>query len=343
MAQNEYTTNRKYRHLTREKRAQIEVLLQLKLSKSRIAREVGIARSTLYNELARGTVQQLGRNLEPYTRYFGDSGQRVYEHRRRNSHCPIKLPKAKKFVSFAVKQILTKHLAPDTICGLAKEKGCFTEMVCSKTLYNYIERGLLKARNIDLTLKVKRKQHRKGHPQHKRLYGLSIEARPQVVNQREEFGHWEIDTVVGRRESQSVLLTLDERTTRFRHIIKIPGRSTQAVEQGLKTLRELYGEQFSQVFRSITSDNGSEFASLPQLLPTIPIYYAHPYSAYERGLNEKQNSLIRRFLPKGRSFDVVTDEQIREIQDWINQLPRKSFHYRSPEELFQTVLPDLAI
>ena len=172
-------------------------------------------------------------------------------------------------------------------------------MVCSKTLYNYIERGLLKARNIDLTLKVRRKQHRKGHPQHKRLYGLSIEARPQVVNRREEFGHWEIDTVVGRKESQSVLLTLDERTTRFRLIIKIPGRSTQAVEQGLKMLRELYGERFSQVFRSITSDNGSEFASLPQLLPTIPIYYAHPYSAYERGLNEKQNSLIRRFLPKG--------------------------------------------
>ena len=81
--------NRTYRHLTREKRAQIEVLLQLKLSKSRIAREVGIARSTLYNELARGTVQQLGQNPEPYTRYFGDSGQRVYEHRRRNSHCPI--------------------------------------------------------------------------------------------------------------------------------------------------------------------------------------------------------------------------------------------------------------
>ena len=170
----------------------------------------------------------------------------------------MKLVKAKKFVSFAVKQILTKHLAPDTICGLAKEKGCFTELVCSKTLYNYIERGLLKARNIDLTLKVKRKQHRKGHPQHKRLYGLSIEARPQVVNQREEFGHWEIDTVVGR--------------------------STQAVEQGVKALRELYGERFSQVFRSIT-------------IPTIPIYYAHPYSAYERGLNEKQNSLIRRFLP----------------------------------------------
>ena len=77
--------------------------------------------------------------------------------------------------------------------------------------------------------------------------------------------------MVGRRKSRSVLLTM-------------PGRSTQAVEQGGKALRELYGERFSQVFRSTT-------------IPTIPIYYAHPYSAYERGLNEKQNSLIRRFLP----------------------------------------------
>ena len=136
MAQKEYTTKRTYRHLTREKRAQIEVLLQLKLPNSRIAREVGIARSTLYNELARGTVQQLGRDLKPYTRYFGDTGQCVYENRRRNSHCPMKLLKAEKFVSFAVEQILTKHLAPDVICGLAKEKGCFTEMICSKTLYN---------------------------------------------------------------------------------------------------------------------------------------------------------------------------------------------------------------
>ena len=99
MARNEYTTNRKYRHLTREKRAQIEVL--------------------------RGTVQKFGRNPEPYTRYFGDSGQRVHEHRRRNSHCPLKPAKAKKFVSFAAKQILTKHPTPDMICRLAREKSCF--------------------------------------------------------------------------------------------------------------------------------------------------------------------------------------------------------------------------
>ena len=178
---------------------------------------------------------------------------------------------------------------------------------------------------------------------HKRLYGLSIAERPEVINRREEFGHWEIDTVVGRKDSKAVLLTLDERSTRFRYIIKITGRSMSAVEEGIKALRKLYGKVFDSVFRSITSDNGSEFASLPQLLPGLPVYYAHPYSAYERGLNEKQNSLIRRFLPKGSSFDRVSADKILEIQNWINRLPRKSFAYASPEELFSAVLLDFAI
>ena len=140
-----------------------------------------------------------------------------------------------------------------------------------------------------------------------------------------------------------MLLTLDERTTRYRHIIKISSRSAKAVEEGIRQLQVSYGERFQSVFRSITSDNGSEFTSLPQLLPSTPIYYAHPYSAYERGLNEKQNSLIRRFFPKGRSLDGVSPDAIQRVQDWINRMPRKSFSYASATELFQTVLFDIAI
>lgn len=344
MAQIEYTTKkRSYHHLTREKRAQIEILLRHKVPKSQIAREVGIARSTLYNELNRGTVEQLDSSLRTYNRYFGDAGQRVYEERRKNSRPPMKMVKASAFLDFAVEQILTEKFSPDTICGIARAKYSFQETVCAKTLYRYIDLGLLKVRNIDLLLKVKRKQRCKGHRKHKRLYGLSISERPDTINQRKTFGHWEIDTVVGRKGSKAVLLTLDERSTKFRHIIKIPEKSAQAVEQGIQTLRTLYGKHFDVVFRSITSDNGSEFASLPQLLPSTPIYYAHPYSAYERGLNEKQNSLIRRFLPKGCSFDPISSGGFHKIQNWINRLPRKSFHYASPEEVFHSVLLDLAI
>ena len=344
MAQKEYSTKRKgFQHLTSEKRAQIEILMRMKVPKSQIAREVGISRSTLYNELARGTVVQMDSERRMYQRYFADAGQRVYEVHRQNSRPPLKLLKAYEFVAYAEKQMLEEKLAPDTICGAARRNGSFPTTVCAKTLYNYIDQCLLKVRNIDLLLKVKRRPAKKGHCPHKHLVGLSIDERPEVINSREEFGHWEIDTVVGTKDSSEVLLTLDERTTRYRHIIKISSRSAKAVEEGIRQLQASYGERFRSVFRSITSDNGSEFTSLPQLLPSTPIYYAHPYSAYERGLNEKQNSLIRRFFPKGRSLDGVSPDAIQRVQDWINRMPRKSFSYASATELFQTVLFDIAI
>ena len=295
MAQKEYSTKgRKFQHLTAEKRALIEVLLRVKMPKSEIARIVGIARSTLYNELARGSVVQLDSELRQHTRYFWDAGQRVYAEHRRNSRPPLKLAKAHAFLSYAEQQMLEEKLGPATVCGAARRSGMFQEMVCAKTLYNYIDQRLLKVRNIDLLLKVKRRQSTHQAKQPRRLFGMSIEERPEVVNNREEFGHWEIDTVVGKKDSAAVLLTLDERTTKFRHIMKISNRSSEAVKQGIMQLRSLYGDRFNAVFRSITSDNGSEFASLPQILPDTPIYYAHPYSSYERGLNEKQNALIRR-------------------------------------------------
>lgn len=112
---------------------------------------------------------------------------------------------------------------------------------------------------------------------------------------------------------------------------------------GCAGARAQYGERFPRVFRSITSDNGSEFAALPEQLPETTIYYAHPYSSYERGLNEKQNSLIRRFFPKGRSLDGVPPDAVQRVQDWVNLFPRKAFRYASPDSLFRTVLFDIAI
>ena len=108
-----------------------------------------------------------------------------------------------------------------------------------------------------------------------------------------------------------MLLSLDERLTRKRHLIKIPSRSSDAVHVGLEKIAKLYGESFETVFNSITSDNGSEFVDLGRYLPkSTKVYYAHPYSSYERGTNEKKNSLVRRFFPKGKSLDNITDEQV---------------------------------
>ncbi len=344
MSQNNYTAKRKeFKHLTKEKRAQIEILLRQGVPKTEIARAVGISRSTLYNELNRGTVDQLDSELRHCRRYFWDIGQRVYEEHRRNSRPCLKFAKAFDFLQYAEDQMLRHKLSPDAVCGRAKREGLFRETVCTKTLYNYIDQNLLKVKNIDLLLKVKRKVKCDRERQKKCQYGMNIHERPEIIETREEFGHWEIDTVVGNKETSSVLLTLDERQTRRRHMVKIPSRTAAAVREGMEKIATLYGSSFSSVFKTITSDNGAEFAKLSEAVPGIDAYYADPYSSYQRGTNEKQNSLIRRFIPKGRSFDNISDEAIAAIEDWINHLPRKIFNYRSSAELFQSVLFDIAI
>ena len=338
------TKQRKFQHLTSEKRAQIEILLRQGLPKTKIAKEVGIARSTLYHELARGTVNQIDSELKPYSRYFWDAGQRAYEENRKNSRPPMKIIEAYDFVRYAEKQILENKMSPDALCGEAKLSGKFKKTVSTKTLYNYIDKGILKVRNIDLPLKVKRKRHTSHCKQNKRPFGISIEERDNEINNRTVFGHWEIDTIVGKKASSPVLLSLDERLTRKRHLVKIPSRSSNAVRIGLEKIAELYGESFETVFKSVTSDNGSEFVDLGRYLPkSTKVYYAHPYSSYERGTNEKQNSLVRRFFPKGRSFDNITDDQVAFVENWINNLPRKIFNYHSADFIFYSVLFDIAI
>ena len=345
MTQGHYTTERrKFQHLTREKRAQIEILLRQKLPKTQIAKAVGISRSTLYLELARGTVEQFDSELCIHHKYFWDAGQRVYEQNRKNSRPPMKLIKAYDFVCYAEKQILENKMSPDAICGEAKLTGKFNELVCTKTLYNYIDQQLLRVRNIDLPLRVKRKNSICRSNQNKRIFGTSIEERPVEINNRTTFGHWEIDTIVGKKETSPVLLSIDERLTRKRHLVKIPSRSSEAVLLGLEKIAEYYGGRFETVFKSVTSDNGSEFVDLGRYLPkSTKVYYAHPYSSYERGTNERQNALVRRFFPKGRSFDNVTDEQVAFVEHWINNLPRKIFNYHCSDFLFHSVLFDIAI
>ena len=292
-------------------------------------------------ELKRGTVEQRDTNLKSYYRYFAEVGQRVYETRRKNSKKPYKLAKASKFLSYAKEQILKHHMAPDTICGKAKKEGGFSTIVSTKTLYNYIDFGLLPIKNIDLPLRVSYKKKARKCRTRRRVLGESISNRPSIINERKEFGHWEIDTVIGKQTKSCVLLTLDERLTRQRFIVKIPSKSAEAVELGIKKIWDKFGTKSSKIFRSITSDNGSEFASLANVLPDTAVYYAHPYASFERGTNERQNGLLLRFFPKGTSFDNVSEEAIDTVEHWINHLPRRIFNYASSNDLFSYYLSQL--
>ena len=115
--------------------------------------------------------------------------------------------------------------------------------------------------------------------------------------------------------------------------MRLSAKKAQYVNEALKILKEQYADKFAQVFKSITADNGSEFAELSSI--GVPVYFAHPYSSWERGTNERQNGLVRFFIPKGKAISQVPDRTIKRAEEWINKIPRKLFNYSSSAELFE--------
>lgn len=337
--------SRKNKHLSVYERGQIALLHAEGHSPYAIAKRIGRASNTIRNELGRGIVPQIKANKTVMI-YYPDTGQLVYEANRKNCGTKFKLLECEKFIAHVTELFYEKKQSLDSICGAARRHKLFSnsEMVCTKTLYNYVDSGLLPISNIDLPLKVKRSTKPKRIKRHKKKLGTSIDERPESVNDRSEFGHWEIDTVIGKKTKlEAVLLTITERVTRKEIIRKISSKTAEAVQKAMLSLIDEAGEPFSKVFKSITCDNGSEFAEIASLeqFTDTKIYFAHPYSSCERGTNERHNGLIRRFIPKGRSINDYSISAIARVQNWCNTLPRKILGYLTPDEAFEDQLREI--
>lgn len=333
----------KNKHLSPIERGKIKAYLDAGYTRYAIAKKLGRSFNTIKYEIMRGTVKQIKSGKEIQV-YFPDSGQLQYEKNRLNCRKPYKLISCQQFIKSVTQAFRTHKYSFDVSCGTAKAHNLYSseEMVCTKTLYNYVDLGLIPIKNIDLPFKVQRKQKSARTRKHAKNLGKSITERPEHIKERREFGHWEIDTVIGEKTNKDqVLITLTERKTRAELIYKVAGKTALAIDQCLAQLHvELGTEKFNQVFKSITADNGSEFASLTQLetYTTTQVYFAHPYASWERGTNERHNGLIRRFLPKGTRMSDVSHEQVAHIQNWCNTLPRKILGYDSPRERLQQEL-----
>lgn len=331
------TSKRTFSHLTTFDRGQIAALRNEGKSLQAIADIVGCHKSTISRELKRGTVTQRNSDLTEYQEYFPEAGQAIYEKNRSNCGAKYKVAQVADFIHYAVKKIQEDEWSPDAICGHAKAHELFEgARVSTKTLYNYIDAGVLPVKNIDLPLKVMRNTKKKRSRQNKKVLGKSIEERPDHVENRTEFGHWEIDTVLGNRTKGNALLTLTERKTRQEHIIKIDQKTVESVDKAIQEIKKIYGDMFTSVFKTITSDNGSEFSELVKSVDCeqVEVYYTHPYTSCERGTNERHNGLIRRFIPKGKSINDIDDTLISYVENWCNTLPRKILGYKAPNDLF---------
>lgn len=342
---NSITLRRKGKHLTEIERGKIATLHQAGVSNRQIAKQIGVAPQTIHNEIKRGQLKQVKKingQLHYSHQYQPEYAQNRYERKRKSCHRKEKFSQVRDFLAFFLDVFKRLDYSPDAAVGLVRQKQLFTpeEMVCTTTLYRYIDAQRLPIRNIDLQMKMGRQSTKKHKFCHRRLLGKSIEERPSIVDSREEFGHFEIDTVNRKRNgSETALLTLTERQTRFEIIRAIDGKDADSVTYALKQLMSEYGTVFTQVFRSITADNGSEFSQLAETLKRkTEVYFAHPYTSCERGTNENHNRMIRRYIPKGTSIDSYNRRFIEQVADKMNQLPRKILNYETPASCFEQAL-----
>ena len=164
--------------------------------------------------------------------------------------------------------------------------------------------------------------------------GTSISKRPKEVKKRTTFGHWELDTVVsGRGQAKGCVATFLERKSRWYLAIKMPNRSASSMEAALRKLSALLPET---AFQSFTTDRGKEFSCYPIIEEElkIPVYFADPYSSWQRGSNENSNGLLREFFPKRTNFDHVEQEELQKALYLINNRPRKCLGYQTSQEVF---------
>ena len=182
-----------------------------------------------------------------------------------------------------------------------------------KLYITIFHKGILGIKAIDLPLVVRRSQRKSISRKHKRELGKSIELRDPNIETREEFGHWELDTVRGTKDkTDQVLISLLERKSRLYVALRCPSSRATDVKETLHTWLNTFKDvNLACLCKTITADNGLEFSEISDLEnETLSIYFARPYSAWERGLNERHNGLLRRCIPKGMPIKAVLEETI---------------------------------
>lgn len=332
-------------HLTFQDRCSIRVYQKLGYSLRATAEAVNCSPSTVLYELRRGTGERKG-SRGRFPEYSAKRGQQNYEVNRTRCHRSHIIESAPQFVQWLTHQVKAENWSLDACVGYARRKNLFPDepIPCTKTLYNELWQNNLPLTPFDVPEALPRKPKRAISRRNKRILGKSIDARPAFVTERTECGHWEIDTVVGQRKGkESVVLTVTEKVTDYYIAVKIPGKNADAVMAALEVLREEYGhDYFAKVFKTITADNGNEFARLAELETYgIGIYFAHPYSSWERAQNERHNRMFRQYVPKGVSIENYTADQIQQYAAEMNALPRKRLGYYTPEELFDQFLDEI--
>lgn len=317
-------TKKNYCHLTLEQRYKIEALLKAEHKPSFIAVQLQVNKSTISRELKR--------NMTKTGSYSARSAHEIsQEKKERFSLCRKFTPTMERFIR---DKLSNEQWSPEQIAGYCKLHEI--PMVSHERIYQFIYQNKAEGGQLYKHLRVASKMYRKRYGSGRNKRGIikdrvSIDQRPECINKKERVGDWEIDTIIGKG-NQGAIVTIAERATAFVLIAKLNGKNARDLAKAVVRLMA----PFKDLVLSITADNGLEFAMHKHIAEKLEskFYFAHPYSSWERGLNEYTNRLIRQYIPKNTDFNNVNDNQIRDITMKLNSRPRKNLKYKSPGSIF---------
>lgn len=345
---------RKYTTFNKRKRDQLEALYNAHVPIRKISEILGYPHQSIYRELKRGYYMHRNTDWTDTRKYSADKAQLAANLNATSKGAPLKIGNDHKFASFVEKMILSGY-SPEAILLFIKDHNLeFKTKICRVTLYSYIEKGIfLNISTKNLLRKGTMKNKKSKEKEAKKLPNAehSIEKRPKEVADRNVFGHWEGDTVIGKRKKGETVLTMTERLTRMELIFRAPNKTAASTVTMLNRLERRFGSKyFREIFKTITFDNGTEFSDTARMeyspytgKKRTSVYYCHPYCSSERGTNENQNGFIRRFIPKGTAISSYSNEYLQNVQDFINSYPRKIFNGENALKRFKRELEKLNI
>jgi len=311
-----------YKHLTYEQRCHIYQLKKIEWEVKDIAIELGVHKSTIYRELNR------------------NSGNRGYRHKQAQQKAEERQRTARKALKMTNELIgvietkIREDWSPEQISGWLLEENEI--LISHERIYQHVWEDKKLGGDLykHLRRRAKKYQHR-GHTG-KTSRGqiknqVSIDDRPDIVEEKGRFGDLEIDTMIGRNH-QGALVTVVERATLYTSIALVSHKTAEKVTNATVALLK----PFKDYLQSITADNGKEFAGHETISMRLNVdfYFAHPYCSWERGLNENTNGLIRQYFPKDTDFRNLTEKEINRVMEKLNNRPRKSLGFKTPKEMF---------
>jgi len=298
-----------------------------------ISKQLNLHRSTIYRELKR--------NSKPRGSYDAYYANNLSEIRKERFSKNRKL--TSKMILIIKDKLENQQWSPEQINGYCNQNNI--PMVSHERIYQYIYQDKENGGNLFKHLRTGEKKYKKRYGKHKNpkiiiKNKVSIDERPEEINNKQRYGDWEIDTIIGKN-NKGAIVTIVERKSNFILIRKLKGKNASQLAK--ETIRLLM--PYKELVHSITSDNGTEFANHEYIAKKLKakFYFAHPYSSWERGLSEYSNKLIRQYIPKKSDFDDFSTDYLNLVNIKINNRPRKLLNFISPLKIFISELSNVAL